>query len=64
MQLTHICIDQRLLFGYNSDIPTRKEALTMKNTLAVTAPVKKEKGRFLKGLDILTYALLCIIFIL
>jgi hypothetical protein len=57
MQFTHKCIDQRLLFGYNSDIPKRKEALTMKNTLAVTAPVKKEKGRFLKGLDILTYAL-------
>ena len=57
MQFTHKCIDRRLLFGYNSDIPKRKEALTMKNTLAVTAPVKKEKGRFLKGLDILTYAL-------
>ena len=51
MQFTHRPVDHAVLFVYNSDIPTRKEAFIMKNTEA------KTKGRFLRGLDLLTYAL-------
>ena len=54
-QFTHKVIDLQLLFVYNSVIPTRKEVSTMNNTAAMTET--KTKGRFLKGLDLLTYGL-------
>lgn len=57
VQVTHRSIDHWLPFGYNSDIPTRKEVFIMNNTLTSTDINRKTKGRFLKGLDILTYGL-------
>jgi len=51
VQFAHRAVDRALLFVYNSDIPTRKEAFTMKNTDA------KNKGRFSRGFDLLLYAM-------
>ena len=55
VQFTHKVIDLWLLFVYNSVIPTRKEVFTMNNAITLTRT--KTKGRFLKGLDLLTYGL-------